>query len=124
MDTLQSIQAATETALSRPIEVRAITTPTHFSEEETIFNLRLATSNLNYFSDDDAYVQVIALYNAARLAHNLDNCKILGVEEGCNIFDEENFAVVIEFTPHYLTLRFLIIDDYICALEGKVDFRQ
>ncbi|KUJ19965.1 uncharacterized protein LY89DRAFT_731207 [Mollisia scopiformis] len=100
-DTLKSIQTATETALSRPLEVRAITCPAHFFEGEPIFNLRLAASSprLRYFpdddddDDDDAYDQIVALYNAARLAHHLDNCKMFGGQEGCDIFSEDNFAL-------------------------------
>lgn len=73
---------------------------------------------------DDVYVQIVALYNAARLAHNLDNCKIFGAEEGCDIFYEDNFALVLEFSPHYLTIKFLSITDYYCAPEGKAEFSQ
>lgn len=89
-----------------------------------VLNLRLATTNLRYFSPEDAYVQVVPLYNAARLAHNLDNCEAFGLEKGCDIFNEDNFAVVIELAPHYLTFKFLSICDYYCAPEAKAEFSQ
>lgn len=92
-------------------------------EGETKFNIRLATAKLRYLPED-AYDQIVSLYNAARLAHNLDNCKVFGAEEGCDIFFEDNFAVVIELAPLYLTFKFLSITDYYCAPEAKAEFSQ
>jgi hypothetical protein len=118
LNTLKDIQSATESTLSRPVEIRSITAPTHFSEGSSIFNLRRSTTSLRYFPEKH-YDQIILLHDAARLAHNLDNCKAFGVEEGCNIFHEDNYAFVVEYSPQYLVLNFLDITDYLCIPEGR-----
>lgn len=122
--TLKDIQSATETALSHPVEIRCITAPAHFSEGESCFNLRESASSLGHyvFSEEEKYDQVIFLFDAARLAYSLDSCKAFGVEEGCDIFQEDNFALVVEHSPQYSTLTLLSITDYFCAPGGKKKF--
>jgi hypothetical protein len=116
-NTLKDIKSATETALSRPVEIRSITEPTHFIEGSSSFNLKRSASNLRYFPEEHVN-QVVVLHDAARLAHNLDNCKAFGVEEGCDIFHEDNYAFVVEYSPQYVVLNFLDITDYFCAPVG------
>jgi hypothetical protein len=116
--TLKDIQSATETTLSHPVEIRSITAPTHFQEGSSIFNIRRATTSLRYFPEKH-YNHIILLHEAARLAHNLDNCKTFVVEEGCDIFHENNYAFVVEYSPQYLVFNFVDITNYICIPEGR-----
>jgi len=111
--TLKEVQYSTENALSRPVEYRSITAPEHFSMQSSMSTLMRAAYDLKYFAEGQSY-QVITLHNAARLAYELDNCRGLGLPAGCNIDEEDNFVLVIEYSAQYLTTSFLHIGHYTC----------
>jgi len=121
--TLELIQSATDSELQRPSEFRSITTPDHFSLRSSMSTLMRAAYDLKYFGSGQSY-QVIQLYNAARLAYNLDNCRGYGLPAGCNLFEIDMFALVIEYEERYLTAKILSISEYLCYPESEQTFPE
>ncbi len=117
--TIKDIQSTTEFALNRSIEYRSITAPAHFVKQSSMGTLMLAAYNLHFFASGQSY-QIIPLANAARLAYDLDSCKGFEQPPGCDVDDEDYFALVLEYSRHYLVLHFLNIGHYICIpIESK-----
>lgn len=111
--TIKEIQSATDSALNRTMEYRSLTAPAHFIMQSSMATLMLAAYNLHLFASGQSY-QVIPLPNAARLAYDLDNCRGFGQLPGCNLDDEDYFALVLEYSEKYLVLNFLDIGRYVC----------
>jgi hypothetical protein len=117
--TLEEIQSSTEIKLGRPVEYRSITAPQHFIMRSSMSTLMRAAYELKYFASGQSY-QVITLHNAARLAYDLDNCKEFGLPAGCDLYDIENFVLVLEYSKRYLAVSFLDIGDYLCIpISGR-----
>ncbi|KAF8852937.1 hypothetical protein BDZ45DRAFT_729870 [Acephala macrosclerotiorum] len=113
--TLKEIQNATERTLQldSPLEYRSVTAPAHFIMRSSMSTLMRAAYDLGYFASGQSY-QIINLLNAARLAYELDNCKGLGQPAGCDLDDEDYFALVVEYSERYLIVNFLNIGHYLC----------
>jgi len=119
--TLEEVQYSTEIELGRPVEYRSVTVPQHFFMRSSRSTLMRAAYELKYFASGQSY-QVIPLHNSARLAYNLDNCKGFGLPAGCDLYDIENFVLVLEYSKHYLAVSFLDIGDYLCYPIGDRRF--
>lgn len=117
--TLKEIQSGTESALNQSVKYRSVTAPAHFQMQSSMSTLMLAAYNLHVFASGQNY-QVIPLPNAARLAYDLDSCKGFGEPTGCDLDDEDHFALVLEYSQDYLVLTFLDLAHYICIpIETK-----
>jgi hypothetical protein len=119
--TLEIIQSATESELRLPLEFRSITAPDHFALRSSMSTLMRAAYDLKYFASGQSY-QVIPSYNAARLAYNLDNCRGYGLPAGCDLFDLDMFALVIEYSERFFTVKLLTISEYTCYPESERTF--
>jgi hypothetical protein len=111
--TLKEIEFATKFALNRPVEIRSIIAPQHFSMQSSMSTLMRAAYDLGYFASGQSY-QVTTLFNGARLAYDLDNCKGYGFPPDCDVFEIDSFVLVIEYSKAYLALGFMNIADYLC----------
>ncbi|KAE8452093.1 hypothetical protein EG329_002259 [Mollisiaceae sp. DMI_Dod_QoI] len=100
---IKDIQSATESVLNHSTEYRSLTAPAHFVKQPSMGTLMLAAYNSHFFASDQSY-QVIPLPNAARLAYDLDTCKGLEQPQGCDVDDEDYFALVFEYSQYYLHL--------------------
>jgi hypothetical protein len=120
--TLEEIAIATENVLHRPAKIRAINIPQHFYDMSSMSTLVVAAENAEFVTGGH---QVIAHFNGARLAYNMDNCEGYGFPEDCDIDNyesHESFVAVVDYGKTYFSMGVMAIGSFLSLPIGVRKF--